>query len=175
MHTLEDVRKEYDRLDRMLGLDSSAIELKISRRAVRQLGCFRAPRYGKGPLSITLSSLILDEEELFWDTIRHEYAHAACYLLHPGENHGHDELWQNICRLVGCNPNRLAPETEESRALRKEKANYMIRCNICHAETRYFRCGNAVKTLMAGRGDLLRCNMCGGNSFTLFRRVKEKE
>ena len=29
MHTLEEVRREYDRLDRLVGVDTSGIELKI--------------------------------------------------------------------------------------------------------------------------------------------------
>ena len=77
MHTLQEVRAEYDRLDRLIGIDTRMIELKISRRAVRQLGSFRSPARGKGELRITLSALILGDDEQFWDTVRHEYAHAA--------------------------------------------------------------------------------------------------
>lgn len=44
MHSLEEVRAEYDRLDRLCGVDTSGIELKISKRAVKQLGSFRSPR-----------------------------------------------------------------------------------------------------------------------------------
>ena len=110
MHTLQEVRAEYDRLDRLVGIDTRGIELKISKRAVRQLGSFRSPKRGTGPLRITLSYLILDDDAQFWDTVRHEYAHAAVYLLHPGENHGHDRVWRDMCRLVGCDPKRLAPE-----------------------------------------------------------------
>lgn len=48
MHSLEEVRAEYDRLDRLCGLDTSGIELKISKRAVKQLGSFRCPAPGAG-------------------------------------------------------------------------------------------------------------------------------
>ena len=93
MHSLEEVRAEYDRLDRLCGVDTSGIELKISKRAVKQLGSFRSPRRGGiDGLRITLSYLILEDDEQFWDTVRHEYAHAAVYLLHPGERHGHDRV-----------------------------------------------------------------------------------
>ena len=94
MHTLQEVRAEYDRLDRLIGIDTRMIELKISKRAVRQLGSFRSPTRGRGPLRITLSALILDDDEQFWDTVRHEYAHAAVYLLYPGQKHGHDQAWR---------------------------------------------------------------------------------
>ena len=97
MHSLEEVRAEYDRLDRLFGVDTSGIELKISKRAVKQLGSFRSLRRGGiDGLRITLSYLILEDDEQFWDTVRHEYAHAAVYLLHPGERHGHDRVWKDM-------------------------------------------------------------------------------
>lgn len=170
MHTLEEVRREYARLDRITGIDSSGIELKISKRAVRQLGSFRSPAGGTGPLRITLSALILDDDQQFWDTVRHEYAHAAIYLLHPGEKHGHDRTWREMCRLVGCDPRRLAPEKGRAAELRRERARYLIRCEGCGAESRYVRRGRAVELMLRGRGRSLRCRQCGGNRFTLFVR-----
>ena len=170
MHTLEEVRREYDRLDRLVGVDTSKIELKISKRAVRQLGSFRSPTRGAGKLRITLSALILDDDEQFWDTVRHEYAHAAVYLKYPGEKHGHDRTWREMCRLVGCDPKRLAPEQGRAAELRKAQAKYIIRCKNCGAESRYVRRGKAVELMLLGRGKLLRCRKCGQNSFVLLVR-----
>ena len=48
MHSLEEIRKEYDRLDRLCGVDTSRVELKISRRPGRRLGSFRYPLRGGG-------------------------------------------------------------------------------------------------------------------------------
>ena len=170
MHTLEEVRREYDRLDRLVGVDTSKIELKISKRAVRQLGSFRSPTRGSGPLRITLSALILDDDEQFWDTVRHEYAHAAVYLLHPGEKHGHDRVWRDMCRLVGCSPKRLAPEQGRAAELRQAQAKYIIRCKSCGAESRYVRRGRTVELMLRGRGRMLRCRKCGQSSFVLLVR-----
>lgn len=167
MHTLKEVREEYDRLDRIVGVDTSKIELKISRRAVRQLGSFRAPTRGAGPLRITLSELILEDDDQFWDTVRHEYAHAAVYLLHPGEKHGHDRIWRDMCRLVGCDPKRLAPEKGRAAELRQAQAKYIVRCKICGAESRYMRRGKVVNLLLRGRGRSLCCRRCGQSSFQL--------
>ena len=170
MHTLEEVRREYDRLDRLVGIDTSGIELKISKRAVRQLGSFRAPARGTGPLRITLSALILEDDAQFWDTARHEYAHAAVYLLHPGEKHGHDRTWRDMCRLVGCDPRRLAPEKGRAAELRMARTKYIIRCETCGAESRYVRRGKTVELMLRGRGRRLCCRRCGGNRFTLLVR-----
>ena len=172
MHDLKEVRAEYDRLDRLLGIDTRGIELKIATRAGRQLGSFRVPagrRTGE-PLRITLSSLILADDEQFWDTVRHEYAHAAVYLLHPGERHGHDKVWKDVCRLVGCRPKGTAPRTGAAAEKREEKVRYIVRCEGCGAESRYFRRGKIVGQLMRGRGRRLRCRRCGGSRFTLLVR-----
>jgi len=170
MHSLEEVRAEYDRLDRLIGVDTSGIELKISKRAVRQLGSFRVPTGGRAPLRITLSWLILEDDAQFWDTVRHEYAHAAVYLLYPGEKHGHDAVWRAICRRVGCDPHRLAPEKGRAAELRQAQARYLIRCKNCGSESRYVRRGKAVDLMLRGRGKSLRCRRCGGNSFVLLVR-----
>ena len=171
MHTLEEVRAEYDRLDRLVGIDTRGIELRISSRAVKQLGTFRSPVVpGKAPLRITLSKLILEDEEQFWDTVRHEYAHAAVYLLHPGERHGHDAVWRQMCRLVGCSGHRLASDKGLAADLREQSARYIIRCMRCGSESRYLRRCKTVELVMRGRGARLRCSRCGGNSFTLYVR-----
>lgn len=172
MHTLEEVRAEYDRLDRLVGVDTRDIELRISKRAVRQLGSFRAPvrRRGAEAPRITLSILILEDDEQFWDTVRHEYAHAAVWLLHPGERHGHDRVWKDMCRAVGCRPRGTAPKTGPAAERREGKVRYIIRCEDCGAESRYLRKGKSVEMILRGRGRRLRCRACGGNRFTLLMR-----
>ena len=171
MHSLEEVRAEYDRLDRLCGVDTSGIELKISKRAVKQLGSFRCLRRGgKDGLCITLSYLILEDDEQFWDTVRHEYAHAAVYLLHPGESHGHDKVWKDMCRRIGCSPERLAPEKGQAAESRRAEAKYLLRCAGCGRASRFRRGGTAGALLRRGRGRALRCTGCGGSSFKLFVR-----
>ena len=105
MHTIQEIRTEYDRLDRLLGVDTSEVEIVISPRSVKRLGSFRAPGenvpplFAK-PLQISISVAALKDDGLFWDTIRHEYAHAVVHLTHPGERHGHDEAWKAVCRRI---------------------------------------------------------------------------
>lgn len=168
MYSLEDVRREYERLDSISGLDTSMIELKLSKRAVKQLGCFRFPRQGgRDKLCISLSALIMDDEALFYDTIRHEYAHAAVYLMYPMEQHGHDEVWKNMCRLVGCRPRSRTSLSEETAKARESRAKYIVRCEGCGSESAYLRRGKVVDALLSGKGRRLRCSRCGGNSISL--------
>ena len=146
MHTLEEVRAEYDRLDRLLGIDTSMIELRVSRRAVRQLGSFRVPTRGAGRMRITLSALIFADDAQFWDTVRHEYAHAAVHLLHPGEKHGHDRVWKRMCAVVGCDPKRLAPRAGEGRRAAAGAGEV-------HRPLRRLRRGEPLHPAGKGRGD----------------------
>ena len=86
MHTLEEVRAEYDRLDRLVGIDTRGIELKISTRAVRQLGSFRAPagRRSGEALRITLTGWLQAD------------GHRAPHRPRGGEAGGKDPLHRTL-------------------------------------------------------------------------------
>lgn len=171
MHTLDEVRAEYDRLDRLLGIYTRGIELRVSKRALKQLGSFRSPIVpGTAPLRITLSQLVMEDDGLFLDTIRHEYAHAAAYILRPGEKHGHDSFWKDICRCIGCVPKSRTKLTDSAAGQRMQQAKYIVRCEGCGCETAFLRRGKTVALLLQGRGRALRCAKCGGKKFKLYIR-----
>lgn len=171
MHSLEEIRAEYDRLDRLCGVDTSGVEIVLSRRGVRRLGSFRYPAKGKpGALRISISAALLDKEEQFWDTVRHEYAHALVYLRSGGVSHGHDAVWKAACREVGCSENRLASQTAESREELERRAKYRVRCTGCGQESLYFRRGKVVELLLRGGRGQVRCAKCGGSSLQLYVR-----
>ncbi len=171
MHSLEEIWREYRRLDALCGVDSSAIELRISRRMTKQFGFFRRPDPARAlPAEICISALLLSEDEAFWDTVRHEYAHALLWLRRPNERHGHDALWQAACREVGCRPNSRAPLSEGQRAACRARAKYILRCERCGQETSYQREGKFVALVRAGQGERLRCRRCGGKGFSLQER-----
>ncbi|MGN0983181.1 MAG: SprT-like domain-containing protein [Candidatus Limivicinus sp.] len=171
MHTLEEIRAEYDRLDRRCGVDTSGVEIVLSRRGVRRLGSFRYPAKGKrGALRITINASLLNEEEQFWDTVRHEYAHALVYLRSGGVNHGHDRVWKAACREVGCSEDRLAAQTAESREEMERRAKYKVCCTGCGQESLYFRRGKVVELLLRGGKGQVRCGKCGSNRLKLYVR-----
>ncbi len=171
MHSLDEIRREYDRLDKLCGVDTSSVEIEISRRPGRRLGSFRYPlKEGAAPLRIIISASLLEQEEQFWDTIRHEYAHAAVYLRHPGERHGHDRTWKELCRQLGCSPERLAPESRAQQERTEETAKYRVHCNGCGRDSYYFREGKVVKALRRGGRGRVRCAFCGSDSFQLYVR-----
>ena len=79
MWTLKEIREEYDRLDRYLGIDTRLIRLSFSKKMRRQHGvcCFRGDR----PTEIRLADFLRADDDAMLDTARHEYAHAAAALL----------------------------------------------------------------------------------------------
>lgn len=167
MWTLNELRNEYDRLDRLLGIDTSGIRLSFSGRMRRQHGvcCFR----GNVPVEIRLAEFLRADAPALLDTARHEYAHAAAALL-SGCRHGHDALWRSLCTRIGCRPERLAAVSPAQEALNAARGYYLVQCTACGAQTRYLRRGKVVQSIAAGRTDC-RCRLCGGQHFILERRT----
>lgn len=168
MQTLEEIRAEYDRLDRLLGVDTSGIRLRFSGRMRRQYGVCVFQR--NRPAEIRLAAFLREDPEQLLMTARHEYAHAACALL-TGQRHGHDAAWKRLCRRIGCPDSRLAPnrpETQRDAAMPR----YIVRCTRCGAETPYYRKGKVVQAVMRGR-DGCTCRRCGGTEFQMLTRREE--
>ena len=68
---------------------------------------------------IEYSKWYLDEtDEQILDTILHEIAHA---LVGPG--HGHDDMWKQMCLMVGAKPDRLVEDVQST-----IKYNYVLKC-----------------------------------------------
>lgn len=166
-HTPEDIRHEFDRLDRLCGVDTSAVGLKISTRASKRLGSCRCS--ASTVESITISDFVLDaDDKVFFDTIRHEYAHALVKLRRPKERHGHDALWREACLEVGCAPSRCCDPAELPilPLRRAEPDRYSLRCLGCGAFWRYKR-KTKVLTLVERGSRRCTCPHCKGHRFEL--------
>ena len=184
MTTLEQIRAEYDRLDRLLGIDTSGVRLAFSKRMSKQYGVctFR----GLWPEEIRIADFLRRDETQLLVTARHEYAHAAAALL-TGRPHGHDETWKAVCRQIGCPPSRLSPPCQAMAEKQRERAAargprkfYVVECLGCHKKSRYQRRGRVVQTLerqQAGRRGAGRCTCrsCGGTSFRLTTETEGPE
>ncbi len=166
LYTLEDVRREYDRLDGLCGVDTRGIELKVSKRASKRYGSCRSTR--NVPETIYITDFIFDCEQAFWDVIRHEYAHALVMLRYPREHHGHDAVWKAACREVGCVPCAVSrdPAAEEKAQKKTEKRiHYVITCRSCGHMWQYMRKPKYLSLMEKGRPIFIRCPYCGGGGF----------
>ena len=79
MFTITDIRNEYKRLDAITGQNIASIPIEISYNDSRKAGCYCSTVscgsvYGE---KFIISDFSLNAtEHNFYDTIRHEYAHA---------------------------------------------------------------------------------------------------
>ena len=169
-HTLEDIRREYDRLDALCGVDTKPVALRISKRASKRLGSCKY--VGSTVESVTISDFVLDAaDEVFYDTIRHEYAHALVKLRRPRERHGHDALWKDACREVGCAPERCCdPAVLPSLpARRQESYHHRLRCLVCGAHWDYKRETKLIRLVARGGSRRCTCPHCQGHRFAVER------
>lgn len=175
MWTVEQVQAEYRRLDRLLGIDTAFVSVRFSKRMTRQYGVCTFLK--NTPQEIRLADFLRQEDAAFWDTARHEYAHAAVAVL-TGKRHGHDAAWKSVCRTIGCAPERLAPQcpaAEQNRnRIAAARGIYVVTCLGCGAESRYLKRGTVVQALEEKRGGI-RCRRCGGRKFRLEKRFSTQE
>jgi len=165
------IKAEYKRLDQITRLNTESIEIKISSRLKSTYGYFSVKKNKSViSMSITISDKIFFNEKFFYDVIRHEYAHAAVYLLFPNENHGHDRIWKSVCLLVGCPPKATFedPNGEEKKPA-SNPAKYIVRCEKCGLESRYMKEGKFLQILLGKRPGSLSCRKCGGQRFKIYR------
>lgn len=171
-HSIQEVRKLYDALDRKCGVDTSFIELKTSTRSTSRLGYCKEGK--ERPERIVLSAIVMDaEDSAFRDVALHEYAHALVKLRYPHERHVHDAVWKDACREIGCNPSRTCQDKAVSvscREQRQERAKYIVTCKGCKKKWYYLRVNRVVKALRKKRKDGLRCPECHGREFNLETR-----
>lgn len=176
-HTLEEVRSVYDGLDKLCGVDTSNVKLRVSSRTVSRLGSCAYRISSDGivvPKQIFIAEFVLDNDELYENTIRHEYAHALIMLRYPGERHGHDQVWKSVCAEVGCVPERTDKREEALRICQEQRRNlarYKVVCVGCGAEWYYRRETKVIKNLKARRKIAGICSQCGGNNLLLEERI----
>ena len=176
MHTIEDIRSEFKRLDRVCSVDTSRVDIKLN-NARKRLGSFSyKPGFPRGSMSVTISRKVLGDDGLFYDTVRHENAHAVVFIRHPLSKHGHDRVWKAVCREVGCTP-RATVKDAALRDMQGQNAKYKVTCLRCGTESFYMKAGKVVKTLQgeaarrgpAGRKSSVVCRKCGGCEFKLIQ------
>lgn len=167
---IEDIRREYDRLDIITGVDTRRISLRISGRMTRKLGQFSVSGgLFKQNLEIVISKRCLNDEDLFYEVIRHEYAHAVVHLRRPLERHVHDKVWKDVCREIGCRP-RATIKLGDSYTQKQRPYKYEVVCKRCGASSKYKTMSKIVKiALKPSILSTLSCRRCGGHQFDVFK------
>ena len=114
---------------------------------------------------IQIADFVMTEpDETFYNTIRHEYAHAIAYEKY-GAGVGHDARWKALAKMVGCNGEQYAKATKEQIDKMVTRVNYIVECKHCGRQFKYMRMNNTIR--MAYLGDC-KCP-CGCDEFEIYR------
>lgn len=167
-YSVADIRREYDRLDAVCGADTTGVALRVSTRATKRLGSCKY--VGNRVDCITISEFVLAaDESVFYDTIRHEYAHALVKLRRPREKHGHDAVWKAACLEVGCSPSRCCDPAALPAApeRREEPYRYRLRCLVCGSHWDYKRVTKVLRLVARGGSRYCTCPHCKEHRFSV--------
>ncbi|MBR5284704.1 MAG: SprT-like domain-containing protein [Clostridia bacterium] len=126
MFTISDIRREFDRLDGVTGLNTTDVPIRISARMSRALGVCRSRSTEGGgveAVDVAFADYLCrcGTEEEFLNTVRHEYAHLY-NILHDGIRCGHDARWKEVALWLGASPDRLADYRDLLARARKAEA-----------------------------------------------------
>lgn len=162
------INAEYRRLDRICNVDTSGVEISLSTRMTRQLGCFAFKKSPAGEkLSVRISDKIINDEGLFLDVVRHEYAHAIVHIRHPHARHAHDDVWKAACVEVGCEPKATRKIKGYTSGRKSRPVKYIVRCRSCRSESGYRAEGKVVKILLRKMPGRVICRKCGSDDFEI--------
>ncbi len=160
------IREEMDRLDKISGLNTSNIPIRVSTRMTSGWGkCsyrYVHRRYGIKEIVFAARLLEYGTMEHILNVVRHEYAHAYVMLTH-NKNHGHDAVWKQAALRFGCNARRCETFDEVDRNYR-----YKVTCQGCEAVSYYQKKTGIVKKLKEDPNSTeCYCKICKGRSFLL--------
>jgi predicted SprT family Zn-dependent metalloprotease len=132
MFTLEDIKKELNKLSAMVG-DEFDIPVALNGRLTRTLGrvhseCTNGVWY---PVRMEFSKQFLETstEECVISVIQHEWAHYYV-TKSTHESHGHDATFKAVCARIGCENDGTKTRVERTVA-ESTVYKYQIWCPTC--------------------------------------------
>lgn len=116
---------------------------------------------------ITISELVLHDEESIKNIILHELCHALPDTI------GHDKQWfmyvSKVNKLFNANIQQYATKEEAryARTVIKQKTKYKVMCNDCGEHWEYMRKPKIVKAIEDNKGYKYTCPQCQGYNFSV--------
>lgn len=164
MRTIEEIRDELKRLDARSGLSAADLDIKIT-DSYRKLGSYFYAN-DKRPEYFQFSSQLMDPrlfpDDIFIDTVRHEFCHF--YVRHtetkPYKPHGLE--WKLACIKFRANPrSKCDPVDDKYRKARIECQSayrYEVRCD-CGWAKKHIKRTKAINGICSGFGEYV-CPIC---------------
>ena len=166
MWTIEQVKIELDKLRVADGLPVIQVPINANGRLTRTLGRVRFSRYSCEPICIEFAQRLLDNgtDNDIINVIKHEYAHYYLLVV-TGENHGHDALFKQKCREIGCTHEKTHNKLESSDDDTEQEYKYEVWCDDCHKMIgTYSRICKTLRNI-----EYCQCGVCRGSNL----RVKQ--
>lgn len=136
MITLNDIKREYNRLSELYG-DTFSVAVKVNNRLVRTHGqCISELNEEDGyyyPSEIHISERMLQTatDETIMSIIRHEWVHYYLGKTEPWANHGHDAAFKHMCAQIGCTGNATDSLEVREGVNKWDSYKYVIVCPHC--------------------------------------------
>lgn len=168
MFTIADIRNEYKRLDAITGQNIANIPIEISKRCTKRRGAYSFRLMYKQSVSnekFIISDFVMAEDSnSFYNTIRHEYAHAIATRV-TLTNAGHGEIWKRYAKMVGANPEMYSEKTPQQREKQMnafKKNGYAVTCEKCGKQYMYSRKTKVINIIESNyQNATLTCPACG--------------
>ena len=148
--TIEKVKTE---LDKLAAADNLTIDVPVreNARLTATLGRVSFHKLTCCPIHIEFSQKLLNEssDKDILNVIKHEYVHYFLLCV-TGEDHGHDHLFKDKCKAIGCEHIKSHNPLENEGTYK-----YEVWCDNCGLVATYSRMGKVLKNL-----DSCRCGQC---------------
>lgn len=163
------IRDEMNRLDKISGLDTSMVPIRISSRMTRGWGLCSCTKVGRQfqVREIVFAKRLLKHgtPEHILNVVRHEYAHAYV-TVRDNKGHGHDAVWRQAALRFGCNAKRCENFDEVDDAV--DNSKYKVTCQCCGTSWKYQRKAKIVQELeKKPDSERFRCGKCDSHKFAL--------
>lgn len=168
MFTIADIRNEYKRLDAITGQNIANLPIKISKRCTKRRGAYSFRLMYKQSVfdeKFIISDFVMAEDsDNFYNTIRHEYAHAVATRV-TLTNAGHDAVWKKYAVMVGAKPTPYSdrtPQQTERQMNAFKKNGYIVTCENCGKQYMYSRKTKVINIIESNyQNATLTCPACG--------------
>ena len=140
-----------ERISEVYGKDVEIEAVEFNKRGKCAGVC--SQKHGK--FYINLNNILLNENsyDFIYDTVTHEFAHAADKVIF--NNWGHGKTWKQIMQTLGVEPKRCHNYDTTNSTVKKVKKGFIYKCNCREHNLTIIRHNKVQK-----KGVQYRCKKC---------------
>ena len=155
MLSVKEIRELCEEIVNSQSYSIKNIPININGRLTKTLGrvCYCGNKIEK--IEFSKQFLATATSDSIYSVIQHEMAHVIA-TLETNERHGHDSLFKEVCKRIGCDNDKT--KTSVERTVEEDKCyKYTVVCLKCKGKAYYNRKGKVISNLYQ-----YHCGKCGG-------------